>query len=359
MRLRTVAVEAEGETIKGPLQSLEDAARKIEKAWSGSALGYHSLVYHENFSPPPPGSHFSREWGLYDGVYGTRGRWKEYSREDVLNKIDELAGNRNIEDAENLSTRATVILDESRSEFESILSTRLSERDDNFLLSFLSRLEKTQTASYEAIVARFLPRGRLMSRDALAAHAGIKSAPHQEVLARVFAARSPIVACNELALLCEQAASHTARIAKREVHVITEKTVFIGHGRSLVWRELKDFLDGRLHLPWDEFNRVPVAGVTNIARLTQMLTSAGIAFLILTAEDERIDGAVLARQNVIHEAGLFQGKLGFSRGILMIEEGCEEFSNVAGLGQIRFPAGKISAAFEEVRLVLEREGFLS
>jgi predicted nucleotide-binding protein len=89
-----------------------------------------------------------------------------------------------------------------------------------------------------------------------------------------------------------------------------------------------------------------------------MLDDAGIAFMVLTAEDERIDGAVLARQNVVHEAGLFQGRLGFSRAIVMLESGCQEFSNVHGLGQIRFPAGNIAASFEEVRRVLEREGFL-
>lgn len=39
----------------------------------------------------------------------------------------------------------------------------------------------------------------------------------------------------------------------------------------------------------------------------------------------------------------------------LLEEGCEEFSNVHGLGQIRFPRGNIAHAFEEVRRVLERE----
>lgn len=133
----------------------------------------------------------------------------------------------------------------------------------------------------------------------------------------------------------------------------------MGHGRSPLWRELKDFVQDRLRLPWDEFNRVPVAGVTNIARLAQMLTDASIAFLVLTAEVEDIDGGVHARQNVIHEAGLFQGRLGFSRAIVLLEEGCQEFSNIAGLGQIRFPRGNIAAAFEEVRRVLEREGLLT
>ncbi len=80
--------------------------------------------------------------------------------------------------------------------------------------------------------------------------------------------------------------------------------------------------------------------------------------LILTAEDERVDGTVAARQNVIHEVGLFQGRLGFTRAIVMLEHGCEEFPNIEGFGQRRFPAGQIEAAFEEVRRVLEREGLL-
>jgi hypothetical protein len=51
--------------------------------------------------------------------------------------------------------------------------------------------------------------------------------------------------------------------------------------------------------------------------------------------------------------------LGFSKAIVLLEEDCEEFSNIQGLGQIRFPNGKISAAFEEVRRVLEREGLIA
>ena len=124
------------------------------------------------------------------------------------------------------------------------------------------------------------------------------------------------------------------------------------------WKDLKDFIQDRLGLAWDEFNRVPVAGVTNIARLSQMLDDAGIAFLVMTAEDEQRDGAMHARMNVVHEAGLFQGRLGFTKSIVVLEEGCEEFSNIEGLGQIRFPAGRISAVFEDIRQVLEREKML-
>ncbi len=90
--------------------------------------------------------------------------------------------------------------------------------------------------------------------------------------------------------------------------------VFIGHGRSPAWRVLKNFVKDRLGLPYDEFNRVPVAGITNIARLSEMLEAAAFALIILTAEDEQADGKLQARMNVIHEVGLFQGRLGLIPG---------------------------------------------
>ena len=134
--------------------------------------------------------------------------------------------------------------------------------------------------------------------------------------------------------------------------------IFIGHGRSPAWRELKDFLEDRLHLKWEEFNRVPAAGVWTGNRLSSMLDNASMAFLICTAEDEYADSTQHARENVIHEAGLFQGRLGFERAIILLEDSCSEFSNIHGLGQIRFPKGNISAKFEEIRDVLEREGII-
>jgi predicted nucleotide-binding protein len=135
----------------------------------------------------------------------------------------------------------------------------------------------------------------------------------------------------------------------------TGNKIFIGHGRSLVWRELKDFLSDRLKLEWGEYNREPTAGVTTSERLDEMLDQSAFAFLVMTAEDEHADTTLHARENVIHEVGLFQGRLGRKRAIVLFEEGCAEFSNILGLGQIRFEKGRISSCFEEVRRVLERE----
>ena len=90
-----------------------------------------------------------------------------------------------------------------------------------------------------------------------------------------------------------------------------------------------------------------------------MLGIAAFSFLIMTAEDEQSDGKFHARLNVVHEAGLFQGRLGFRKAIIILEDTCEEFSNIHGLGQIRFQKGNISAKFEDIRRVLEREGLIT
>ncbi|ENR0231979.1 nucleotide-binding protein [Enterobacter cloacae complex sp. I7] len=65
--------------------------------------------------------------------------------------------------------------------------------------------------------------------------------------------------------------------------------------------------------------------------------------------------AVKARRNVIHEVGLFQGRLGFERAIVLFEEGCEELSNINVLSQMRFPIKNISAILQELREILEHE----
>ena len=135
--------------------------------------------------------------------------------------------------------------------------------------------------------------------------------------------------------------------------------IFIGHGRSLQWRTLKDFVEGRLDLRTDEFNREPPAGLSTVERLTAMLKGASFAFLIMTGEDEQPNGNLRARENVIHEIGLFQGRLGFHRAIILLEKGCEEFSNKHGLTDIRFPKGQIDATFENIRATLEREGIIA
>ncbi len=141
-------------------------------------------------------------------------------------------------------------------------------------------------------------------------------------------------------------------------HSTNGSAIFIGHGRSEAWRQVKDFVADRLKLQWQEFNRDAVAGLTTFERLEQMLNQASFALLVMTGEDEDKEGRLHARENVVHEVGLFQGRLGPRRAIVLLEQGCSEFSNIVGLSQLRFPRGHVSAAFEEIRRVMEREGLV-
>lgn len=290
----------------------------------------------------------------------TRGDWAEYDYDSVRTAIHDIAGNPDLDNVRKQAQLARGDIEDKRTELLSSISTALNEREDPFLLKLKDKVETASIPTATDFIRYYRPSGKLMSRDMPAIGQGFRTPPHFAVLAEVMANRSPGKACEELSKAAKQASAHLNR---RERFARTERAigdkVFIGHGRSSIWKDLKDFIQERLDLPWDEFNRIPVAGVTNIARLSQMLEEAGIAFLILTAEDEKTDGTLQARMNVTHEAGLFQGRLGFTKAIILLEEGCEEFSNIKGLGQIRFPKGNIKQAFEEIRRVLEREGLLN
>ena len=133
------------------------------------------------------------------------------------------------------------------------------------------------------------------------------------------------------------------------------KKIFIGHGGSHIWRELKDFIEDTLNLSCEEFNRIPAAGKSTSDRLKEMLEVSCMAFLIMTGEDEQADGSLRARENVVHEVGLFQGRLGFEKAIILLEDGCEDFSNIHGITHIPFPKGKINTTFGEIIRVLQRE----
>jgi predicted nucleotide-binding protein len=86
-----------------------------------------------------------------------------------------------------------------------------------------------------------------------------------------------------------------------------------------------------------------------------MLDRASFAVIVLTAEDVTATGELRGRQNVIHEAGLAQGKLGFEKVVILKQEGVEEPSNLTGLQHISFQENKIEKAFYELQGVLKRE----
>jgi len=134
-------------------------------------------------------------------------------------------------------------------------------------------------------------------------------------------------------------------------------TVFIGHGRSLQWRELKDYLHEQHGYPVEAYEVGARAGHTIRDILEIMLEKSSFAILVLTGEDEDKEGKMHPRLNVVHELGLFQGTLGFSKAIALLEDGTEEFSNIHGIQQIRYTKGNIRETFGDVLATLRREFF--
>lgn len=361
LNLDAIVSESKFDQIAEPLRILDEVSTDVGKAWSGSFMGYHSRVYYENFQIPPAGAHFSSEWGLqHRYISDTEGNWVEYDYDSVRTAIYEEAGNPDLTPIKELAQKGRDLVESSKIEINSLLTTIFEGQKDVFLEKLQGEVEKIKILYGRDYVQSRFPKGQLIIRDMVALGQGFMTPPHLSVEGEVIGFRFAFQACENLSKIVKQITNHLLRKERysRNSSKMNKKRIFIGHGQSIAWKELKDFIQDRLKLEWDEFNRVPIAGIATAARLSQMLDDAGFAFLIFTGEDEAADGTMQARMNVIHESGLFQGRLGFTKAIVLLEEGCKEFSNIHGLGQIRFPKGKIKEVFEEIRQVLEREGII-
>lgn len=131
--------------------------------------------------------------------------------------------------------------------------------------------------------------------------------------------------------------------------------VFIGHGQSKLWSRVNTYLRDELKIATVYYEKEPRTGESIVPILEQMLEQSSFAVLVLTAEDQTASGEVRARQNVIHEAGLFQGRLGFRRAVLLVQKGIEQFTNVDGLQVIQFNDSEIEQTFYELQRTLKRE----
>jgi CAP12/Pycsar effector protein, TIR domain len=131
--------------------------------------------------------------------------------------------------------------------------------------------------------------------------------------------------------------------------------VFVGHGRNPAWSRVVIYLRDELQLETDAYETESHASEHIVDILKGYLDRCNVAVIIMTADDATALGTVRARQNVVHEAGLFQGRYGFGRVFLLQEAKTEEFSNIAGLQTIRFNE-KIEEGFYELGRALQKLG---
>ncbi len=353
--------ERESELDTQPLDALGAAAEEVSRAWSQSNLGYQANVYYKDFQVPPPGAMFSREWGFLGRFHGTTGEWEIFQADQVVAYIEEKAGDPDLRGPRSQSDVIRPDVDDLIQEARS-LAAKIPQPHDDYLKENIEELQHISLPDIR-LLARIQMRGihgQIIIRDTQAMEGGAQAAGHQIAIAGVAHVRSPYDVARRLASVCERVGRHLqgedlpVGIAVGQLG----SKVFIGHGGSSnEYLNLGVWLTDR-GLDWEVFDRKPTAGMSTKERLMEMLDNAQIAFLLMTPEDEAADGKVNARANVIHEVGLFQGRLGWMKAIVLLEDGCEEFSNIEGIGQIRYPKGNINAAFDEIREVLEREGVL-
>ena len=345
------------EDVRRESNLIQEAVKSVAMASSGSWIGYHSRVYYRGLVEPASGTSFNPDVGL---VGGYRGRpnpdWEEFTQSDIQQAIFSRSEVENLETITHSASILTKEFQDVRGFAISVLSA-LSKEEDSFVHGLIERVTDGKITARSDIVQGLSP-SRYVTSDAKAGSQGIQVPPHIRILATALWFDSAFNSIEELSIELQAASTYFSTKSDSGSQMKAGDRVFIGHGRSSDWRELKDFISDRLKLPHEEFNRVPVAGLSNSTRLLDMLNNAAIAFLVLTGEDESTDGEKYPRMNVVHEAGLFQGRLGFSKAILLLEDGCSEFSNIQGLGQIRFPKGNISSCFESIRTVLERENII-
>lgn len=129
--------------------------------------------------------------------------------------------------------------------------------------------------------------------------------------------------------------------------------IFIGHGRSQHWRDLKDALQDHHGFEVEAFETSPRAGFTIPEVIESMAQRITLALMVVTAEDDQPDGSVRARENVVHEIGYFQGRFGRKRAILIMEEGVNEFSNIHGI--VHLPYKNIREVEGQVLAIIKRE----
>jgi hypothetical protein len=354
-RCERAARKFDGEPIGLMCQVLHQAIDELGGASAGMFLGRHASVYVQDFRPKHPAEYYSS--------FENRGRWAIYPPEAVEQEILRRSQVTDLAPINEAAQVAGAAFDQSKGDLLPAFDALLTSQEDQALRKLNGEVaELPSHISQNDLANSMFPRGPHIStwHDEIAGDIYPALPPHRAFEAWLLSRQSYGQHCGKLAKLARYTVKYLQlRLQMRGNTVAkTDGKIFIGHGRSLVWRDLKDFLQDSLELTWDEFNRESAAGLSTKERLEAMLDEACFAFLVLTAEDDHHDGSKHARENVIHEAGLFQGRLGFERAILLVEEGCSEFSNIVGLTQIRFPKGNVIAKSEEIRRVLKREGIL-
>lgn len=126
--------------------------------------------------------------------------------------------------------------------------------------------------------------------------------------------------------------------------------VFIGHGGDRQWEAVRRFVESQYEVA--AFETHDRLGQQAFEVVENMISEASVAVIVMTATDDRADGKRTARQNVVHELGFAQGRLGARNTIIVVESGTELFTNIESIQQVRFAPGEIHTIEDTVLAAL-------
>jgi hypothetical protein len=196
--------------LQGSLKALRKATDEAARAWSGSNLGYHAIVYYQDIQPTPPGVQFSPEWGLMDRwpTHQPDRGWREMDYQSVINEIVRRAGKPDIESiSEELeSIREAFISLKERA--ISLLSGSQGQNQDPFLTRKYRQIESLEITAPQDIGRSLIGKGAGWSRDSTAVTQGYRLAPHQSLLAISLSAENMVKALDTLEKASLEAISH-------------------------------------------------------------------------------------------------------------------------------------------------------
>lgn len=236
-RLAAAAADGDDPVISGPVKAGADACSKVERAWSGSWLGYQSRVYYADFAPPPAGARFDSEWGFLPAfVNSTHGDWREYRYEDVIDAIEKIAGNPDLSAAQDYEKRGRAAFEDGKASVVSILTTALSIRDDPLVREALDEAKSMEPFTQSGVVRMQMPRGTLMSRDSAATSGGLVAPAHIAYRAGIVQMTDPGRRCGDLGKLAYRVADHLSRMSESDIRrrtlAVVSSSVMAAHPRG-------------------------------------------------------------------------------------------------------------------------------
>jgi len=137
---------------------------------------------------------------------------------------------------------------------------------------------------------------------------------------------------------------------------IENNTIFISHGQNDFYREINNYLVNEYKLPTVYDERDFLKGNTYIENIEMLVNDSSYGLVVLTKDDEFEKEKWRARQNVIHELGIFQNAFGRTNTLVLKEEGVDFPTNLNGMNEYQINLNNHADIYNKIGSWLRQRG---